>query len=148
MAISLGLMMKIIKPQTSAPVDPIQVETRKREKEERRMRTASDIAKNEGILLAALHLVGCHINDAGNSISNIAHIIWLHIWGITHHIALLFAIAALLGLAFCPDEPWTLAFAGVSFLLATWKGIHVHKSNKDGGDKGSLGVPIDPVPPD
>jgi len=149
MAISLGLMMKIIKPTSTTSVDQIQVETRKREQLKRRMRTTRNIIQDEGAFVAMLHLAGCHISDAGNSISNIAHIVWLHIWGAAHYAALLFAIAALSGLAYCPtEETWTLAFAVVSFLLATWKGVHVHKSTKDGKSEGLLGIPLEPIQPE
>jgi len=149
MAISLGLMMKIIKPISTAPLDTIQIETRKREREKRRNCTTKDIEKDEGAFVALLHKTGCQINDAGNSISNAAHIFWLHLWEIAHYIALLFAIAALLGLAYCPtEETWTLGFAVISFLLAAWKGVHVHKSTKDGKSEGLLGIPLEPVQPE
>lgn len=153
MAISLGLMMKIIKPKDS-PIDEDEVlrETLKHEQKiDHRNKITRDIEQNEGWFVAILHKRGCQIKDAGGSFLGIVSIVKFHIWEGFHYISFGLAFLALIGLAYCTkEELWTLNFALASLLLSTWKGICVHRSttSQKGHKEGLLGIPLEPVPPE
>lgn len=149
MAISLGLMLKIIKPKHD-PTDEIRRVTEKSKREQikadRRSKTISDIENTDGKFLAVVHRVICSIKDLVSNILHMLFVVLSFFWEYFYYVTLVFALLALLGLAYCPkEEDWTLVCALASLLFAIWKAMHIHKSRDQ--KEGMLGVPIDPIPP-
>lgn len=153
MAVSLGLMMKIIKPAEN-PNDAILRETKKRQKEQdkadKRNKTIAGIQETDGPTVAFLHRVVCKIKDGFNKALGWIHFAVEWIWDKFHYFTAALALLALIGLAYCNEqESWTFFFALASLLLATWKAVYVHRSTEFPREQkdGMLGVPVDPVPP-
>jgi hypothetical protein len=127
LAISLGLMMKIIRPDVP-PDDLVDKETRAAVAKATTDNITDLITQKQNRFVACVYGLAVATCDKSKGIWETVKNIFVLFWQHVHWVTAMIAVVTLIGLAFCPLHEWQFWCSITAFCIATVKGWHVHRT--------------------